>query len=149
MDQYLQGRRARLNLQKCKRNGVIVIIMNKLSAFLLVCSLATTGLAQACAIRDLNLFTGNTLTANDDGSTALVNLGFNIDFFGLQTASLFVNNNGNVTFDQTMETYTPFGLQNTNRQLLAPFFPTSIPAITPVAKSNMAKIPSTAAASLA
>ena len=122
MARYLLGRRVRLNLQKCKHNGVAVIIMNKLSTFLLVCSLATTGLAQAGAIRDLNLFTGNTLTANDDGSTERVNLGFNIDFFGLQTASLFVNNNGNVTFDQSMETYTPFGLQNTNRQLLAPFF---------------------------
>jgi len=96
--------------------------MNKLSTFLLVCSLATTGLAQAGAIRDLNLFTGNTLTANDDDSTSRVSLGFAIDFFGLKTSSLFVNNNGNVTFDQAMTTFTPFGLQNTNRQLLAPFF---------------------------
>lgn len=96
--------------------------MNKLSVFLLVCSLATTGLAQAGAIRNMDLFTSNTLAANDDQSTSSVDLGFNIDFFGLKTSSLFVNNNGNVTFDQVMETYTPFGLNNTQRQLLAPFF---------------------------
>ncbi len=96
--------------------------MNKLSTFLLVCGLATTGLAQAGAIRDMDLFTSNTLAANDDGSTAKINLGFNIDFFGLKTSSLFVNNNGNVTFDNAMQTYTPFGLQNTNSQILAPFF---------------------------
>jgi hypothetical protein len=96
--------------------------MNKLSALMLVCSMTATGLAQAGAIRDLNLFTGNTLTANDDKSTGLIDLGFNIDFFGLQTSQLYVNNNGNVTFDSAMDTFTPFGLQSTNRQLLAPFF---------------------------
>lgn len=96
--------------------------MNKLSTLLLACSLAASGLAQAGAIRDLNLFTANTLTENDDASSARVDLGFEVDFFGLKINSLFVNNNGNVTFDQAMSEYTPFGLQSTNRQLLAPFF---------------------------
>ncbi len=96
--------------------------MNKLSALLLVCSLAATGLAQAGAIRDLSAFTTKTLAANDDRSTPRVALGFEIDFFGIKFNSLFVNNNGNVTFDRAMNSYTPFGLKATNRQILAPFF---------------------------
>jgi len=99
-----------------------VVIMNKLSALLLVCSLAATGLAQAGAIRDLSAFTTNTLAANDDLSTPRVALGFEIDFFGIKFNSLFVNNNGNVTFDSAMDTFSPFGLKATNRQILAPFF---------------------------
>lgn len=96
--------------------------MNKLSALLLVCSLAATGLAQAGAIRDLSAFTTNTLAENDDRSTPRVALGFEIDFFGIKFNSLFVNNNGNVTFDSAMSNFSPFGLKATNRQILAPFF---------------------------
>ena len=42
--------------------------------------------------------TTNTLPANDDGSTGSVPLGFGANFFGTTYTSLFVNNNGDVTF---------------------------------------------------
>ena len=67
-------------------------------------------------------FDSNTLARNDDGSTGLVNIGFDVNFFGLTFSHLFVNNNGNVTFDQALSAFTPFGLTNTNRQIIAPFF---------------------------
>ncbi|MBX3637826.1 MAG: VPLPA-CTERM sorting domain-containing protein, partial [Rubrivivax sp.] len=44
------------------------------------------------------------------------------NFFGANFSQLFVNNNGNVTFDAPLATFTPFPLINTPRQLLAPFF---------------------------
>ena len=78
--------------------------------------------AQAGAIRDAAAFTDNTLAANDDGSTGLVGLGFNINFYGLNQSDLFVNNNGNVTFDGALSTFTPFNLTSTARQIIAPFF---------------------------
>jgi len=63
------------------------------------------------------------LAANDDQSTGLVDIGFEIDFFGKTYSQLYVNNNGNVTFDANMWTYTPFGLTgNIGTPIIASFF---------------------------
>jgi len=78
--------------------------------------------ADAAAIRNASAFTDNTLAANDDGSTGLVSIGFSIDFFGSTYSNLYVNNNGNVTFTQSLSTFTPFSLLSTNIPMLAPFF---------------------------
>ncbi|NTW41526.1 MAG: PKD domain-containing protein, partial [Cellulomonadaceae bacterium] len=64
----------------------------------------------------------NTLPANDDGSSSQVNLPFDINFYGTTYSTMWVNNNGNVTFDGPLSTYTPFGLLATNRAIIAPFF---------------------------
>jgi hypothetical protein len=85
--------------------------------------LAVTALpAHAGAIRNATDFNDFTLARNDDGSTGPVGLGFNVNFFGLSRSSLFVNNNGNVTFDSPLSTFTPFSLSTTARQIIAPFF---------------------------
>ena len=76
--------------------------------------------AHAQAVR--SGFDSSTLAANDDGSTGLVSLGFTVDFFGLEFDDAYVNNNGNITFDSTLFTYTPFDLTSTGRQIIAPFF---------------------------
>jgi cysteine-rich repeat protein len=62
------------------------------------------------------------LSPNDDGSTASVSLPFVLNFFGSEYGALYVNNNGNVTFDSALSTFTPFDLQATNRVIIAPFF---------------------------
>ncbi|KUG53851.1 hypothetical protein AVL61_15060 [Kocuria rosea subsp. polaris] len=62
------------------------------------------------------------LSRNDDGSSPAVELPFEVDFYGQRYEQLWVNNNGNVTFDQPLSTYTPFGLDGTNRVIVAPFF---------------------------
>ena len=67
-------------------------------------------------------FDSNTLAANDDGSTGLVDLGFTMNFFGNSFSQGYVNNNGNMTFDSSLSTFTPFGLSNANRVIIAPFF---------------------------
>ena len=64
----------------------------------------------------------NALSANDDGSTGQISLPFSVNFFGTTYASLSVNNNGNVTFDGPLGTYTPFPLLSTNRVIVAPYF---------------------------
>lgn len=77
--------------------------------------------AQAGAIHDSELFT-TVFPGNDDGSTSLVNIGFNLNFFGNNWNSLYVNNNGNVTFTSPLGTYTPFGITGGSLAMLAPFF---------------------------
>ncbi len=69
-------------------------------------------------------FADGTLAPNDDGSTASpVPLGFSIDFFGNDYSSVYVNNNGNVTFGAPQGTFTPFALNGaTQNPIIAPFF---------------------------
>ncbi|MGY2051588.1 nidogen-like domain-containing protein [Methylobacterium sp. JK268] len=82
--------------------------------------LGTAALAQTVAPG----FTANQLAANDDGSTAAVALPFSANFFGTTYTSLYVNNNGNVTFGQPLSQFTPVGLGAAYRgaPIIAPFF---------------------------
>jgi Nidogen-like/PEP-CTERM motif len=76
----------------------------------------------AGAIHDANLFTTNTLAANDDGSTGAVNLGFSVNINGATQTQTFVNNNGNITFNQALGTYTPSQLTSSPFPIIAAFF---------------------------
>ncbi len=72
-------------------------------------------------------FGENSLSRNDDGSTALLDLSTvfsgGLDFFGNTYTSLYLNNNGNVTFANSLSAYTPGDLTaNTNNPIIAPFF---------------------------
>lgn len=64
----------------------------------------------------------NILLANDDGSTGVVNLPFTVNFFGTQYAEAYVNNNGNITFEAPLGTYTPFYITSITPPIIAPFF---------------------------
>ncbi len=74
------------------------------------------------AIRTNPGFNTKSIPRNDDGSAPLESLGFTINFFGKYRSSTYVNNNGNLTFDSSLATYTPFGLDSTQREIIAPFF---------------------------
>lgn len=78
--------------------------------------------AQAGAILNLPGCRDHVLARNDDGSSGLVQLPFTLDFLGTQRSAAYVNNNGNITFDQPLATFTPFRLENANREIIAPFF---------------------------
>jgi len=67
-------------------------------------------------------FDSNSLSANDDGSTGLVDIGFTIDFFGTEYSSLYVNNNGNLSFGTSVSTFTPTTINTAGVPLIAPFF---------------------------
>lgn len=64
------------------------------------------GTVNAGAIHDANLFT-SVLPANDDSSTGLVNLGFTANINGTNYTQTYVNNNGNITFNNPLSTFTP------------------------------------------
>jgi len=83
--------------------------------------LATTQAATAGAV--VTGFDSSTLARNDDDSTGLVGIGFAANFFGTTYNNLYVNNNGNVTFNGPLSDYTPFGLLvNGLQPMIAPFF---------------------------
>ncbi|MDR0565085.1 MAG: PEP-CTERM sorting domain-containing protein [Azoarcus sp.] len=67
-------------------------------------------------------FDSNGLPPNDDTSSGLVDIGFTANFFGNEYSQLYVNNNGNITFDIPQIDYVPYGLTSTNKAIIAPFF---------------------------
>ncbi|MEE8107282.1 MAG: nidogen-like domain-containing protein [Planctomycetota bacterium] len=78
--------------------------------------------AQADPVRANAGFNASTLGPIDDAPSAFTPIGFTVDFFGTNYSSLFVNNNGNVTFDAALPAFTPFPLLTTSRVIIAPFF---------------------------
>ena len=91
--------------------------------------LASCAALEAAAIRP-GIVTSNpgSLAANDDGSTIpaiLLNIdgAGGINFFGSTATSVFVNNNGNVTFQNALSQFTPNGLSaGVGMPIIAPFF---------------------------
>jgi hypothetical protein len=95
-------------------------IVTSLSAAVAVTCSAS--FAYAGAIHDVAAFTDNTLARNDDASAGPIPLGFTANFFGTPQTSVYVNNNGNITFDGPLGTFTPFGLLTSTIPIIAPFF---------------------------
>src|SRR5665213_3727188 len=52
----------------------------------------------------------------------LIPLGFDIDFYGAKYSSLYINNNGNVTFSAPLSQFTPSSLTSFGSPIIAPFF---------------------------
>ncbi len=63
-----------------------------------------------------------TQARNDDSSSNLLNLPFEVNFFGNRYNSLYVNNNGNVTFNGPVSTYTPTPFPISSQPMIAPFW---------------------------
>ena len=97
-------------------------ILQKIAIAVALAATLAAPTVQAGAIRDAGLFT-TVLPANDDGSTGSVGLGFSINFYGLlNQSSVFVNNNGNITFNAPLGQYTPGGILTSTTPIIAPFF---------------------------
>lgn len=67
-------------------------------------------------------FNTNSLAATDDGSTTAVPLGFTVNFFGTTYNSVYINNNGNITFSSALSTFTPTQFGNAGVPIIAPFW---------------------------
>ena len=71
-------------------------------------------------------FGENFLDRNDDGSTLSIDVSSvfpnGLTFFGNTYDDLYVNNNGNVTFEGSLGTFTPFGIPGSTIPIIAPFF---------------------------
>jgi len=59
---------------------------------------------------------------NDDGSSSLLNLPFGINFFGNNYNNFFANNNGNITFNGPVGTFTPNPFPISAQPMIAPFW---------------------------
>jgi uncharacterized protein (TIGR03437 family) len=89
---------------------------------LLLAATLTTATLSAQALRGNAGFRANSVERNDDGSSERIQLPFTINFFGVQRNQLWVNNNGNVTLDSPLDTYTANPLQDLGQEIIAPFW---------------------------
>lgn len=64
---------------------------------------------------------GTPLAANDDASFPIT-FGFDFTFFGVTYNSVYVNNNGNLTFGSGLSSYVPDGLIGAFRPIISIFF---------------------------
>ena len=71
-------------------------------------------------------FGENILDRNDDGSTEFIDLSTifpnGINFYGNIYFGLYLNNNGTITFGQSLSQFTPSFLSQTDFPIIAPFF---------------------------
>ncbi|WP_069471546.1 nidogen-like domain-containing protein [Candidatus Marithrix sp. Canyon 246] len=66
-------------------------------------------------------FDTNTIPRTLDGSYS-TDIGFSINFFGKDYDKLYINNNGNLTFNNSNYQYWPSPLKSTGRKIIAPFW---------------------------
>ncbi len=59
---------------------------------------------------------------NDDGSSNQLNLPFEVNFFGNRYNNFYVNNNGNITFNGPVGSYTPTPFPISAQPMIAPFW---------------------------
>lgn len=105
------------------RGNILRLLVLGCAAVVFTLSAGSTSRAEGPnAVLDLAGCRSNTLPDNDDGSTGNVPIGFTINFFGDTYDSLWVNNNGNVTFDGPLSTYIAFDLTTATHPMIATFF---------------------------
>jgi gliding motility-associated-like protein len=62
------------------------------------------------------------MAPNDDGSTASISIPFNFCLYGTNYTSLFINNNGNISFGTAYSTFTAAGFPDPAYVMVAPFW---------------------------
>lgn len=62
------------------------------------------------------------MSPNDDSSSSLLNLPFAVNFYGNTFNNFFVNNNGNITFNAPVGTYTPDPFPIASQPMIAPYW---------------------------
>jgi hypothetical protein len=62
------------------------------------------------------------LPRNDDGSTTILPLPFQIKFYGNTFSNFYVNNNGNITFQSPLSSFTPSAFPGAPQPLIAPWW---------------------------
>jgi hypothetical protein len=72
------------------------------------------------AIRPITV--ADALIKDDDGGSEKAGLRFRINFNGINYDSVWVNNNGNLTFSGALSTFTPYLIQQNSEPMFAAFF---------------------------
>lgn len=102
--------------------------MNRIAA-LIVAAAASTAMADGSALGLLFPFDSNntagwtqSMDRNDDLSTGSISLGFDFCFYEQTKSSVFINNNGNLSFTNSFSSFTSSGFPVAGFDMIAPFW---------------------------
>jgi hypothetical protein len=102
----------------CARFAATLMIMLGILALASAAASAAPGVVQ-----DLPGCRTSALPADDDNFTEdPVPFGFQANIFDAAYDQAYVNNNGNITFGEPLEEFTPFDFRETGQPIIAPFF---------------------------
>jgi hypothetical protein len=59
---------------------------------------------------------------NDDGSSVLISIPFTFNLYGQAFNAIYINNNGNITFNGPLFSFTPSTFPSTGNAIVAPFW---------------------------
>ena len=105
------------------REKSVTTTRSTIFGFILAALAACLAYGPAAASPIVGTYTANSLGRTDDSTAGPVALGFTMNFFGHSWSSVYVNNNGNVTFGSANSTYTPTGLNGVLASaIIAPFY---------------------------
>ncbi|MES2737686.1 MAG: nidogen-like domain-containing protein [Verrucomicrobiota bacterium] len=90
-----------------------------LFAFLLICS---PSLQAAQPVRTGFTTNGGNLGHIDDSPSKQVPFGFTINMFGTNYSNCYVNNNGNITFDAALPSFSPSNIATLGVKIIAPYW---------------------------
>lgn len=62
------------------------------------------------------------MTPNDDGYSSVIGIPFNFSFYGVNQDSLYINNNGNISFISPYSTFTSNPFPDSMYNMIAPFW---------------------------
>jgi hypothetical protein len=89
----------------------------------LLASVACAGNALAVDLLDWNGGYGQlAMFPNDDGSSNRLDLPFQVNFYGNNYNTFYANNNGNITFNGGVSTYTPYAFPISSQPMIAPYW---------------------------
>jgi hypothetical protein len=113
--------------QQLKQSGLIdPQVQYSFSDFNLPIDIKYSGNSEKNSVCDCFVPLDSTFTLamgpNDDESSGLINLPFNFDFYGNQFNSLYINNNGNISFVSPYMTFTPNSFPDSTYNMIAPFW---------------------------
>jgi hypothetical protein len=100
--------------------GEIIMLSRTKLVAALIASLIVSNSALASPL--ISIDNALTLPRCDDCNSGPVDIGFNINFFDNNYSQLYVNNNGNVSFNHGLSDYTFGSLVNRTNPIIAPFF---------------------------
>ena len=102
--------------------------MNRIAA-LIVAAAASTAMADGSALGLLFPFDSNntagwtqSMARNDDGNSGNIALGFDFCFYEQTKSSVFINNNGNLSFGSSFSSFTSTGFPVSGFDMIAPFW---------------------------
>jgi Carboxypeptidase regulatory-like domain len=108
------------------RTRLLLLFAALLGALMMMAGTAHAGAVQnpaGCTPAPGHFDSTNSLPADDDGSSATaIPLGFSINFEGQAYSTAWVNNNGNITFDSALSTFTPSPIGSLGHPIIAPFW---------------------------